>query len=470
MIEYLRKLLSKDSCNFTNFDLVIELLTKNKYISRLIRNFYYILDIEIPEDFLTYIKDKSKLNKLITDIKSIGNKTYFKENALIINIDDLYDEYHYLNHTKTSKNLYYINIINYSVFCAKYKNDIKSDILLDLLNCIINALDTYAYNDILILYKKYLSIHFIFYRDVTTYPIITGGNPYGRYQRINPNKKHDIDFIKQRINNEKVFFYFSFNTFNEKQFSLFEFTNILLIPVDETKSVHGHNDIVWNLYHDADVHWSLSRKSQITLLESYRLYKLLKLLIDEDLKDFPWAYCNESTFGNPFNLFELHKLILIDYDDSSNLRGTTHNSYIYNNKLLTFLEKNNIIEINPKYKELLNENYMIRIKNRKDLPENIFIIIDKLWKFRYNDRKNNNNLTDEELFIENLSKHSDIISLLEKYKLESIDRVKCKNGDLPYVDNEETKYLKNLLNIPLKNKYLKYKQKYIKLKKIVYMF
>ena len=85
-----------------------------------------------------------------------------------ITIDELYNEYHYLNKTNSSQLLYYRNIINYSTFCIRDKQldynalDIDAEILerslvneklKNILICVINALETFNYDHILILYK-----------------------------------------------------------------------------------------------------------------------------------------------------------------------------------------------------------------------------------------------------------------------------------------------------------------------------
>jgi hypothetical protein len=80
----------------------------DKYTKRLLLNFYNFFEIDIPEDF-------NNREKLIEDIKKIPLK-YLNENVMDISIDELYDEYHYLNKTKSSQLLYYRNII-----CITYR-------------------------------------------------------------------------------------------------------------------------------------------------------------------------------------------------------------------------------------------------------------------------------------------------------------------------------------------------------------
>jgi hypothetical protein len=174
MVEYLKFLLDKKIFSNEEFDYyyILKLIMKDKYINRIVLNFYYLLEISIPEDFLTLYNSQEVFKKddkyddmydemyggnplfydNINNLNKLPDKSYFKEEPLQISIDDLYHEYQELIRTNTSKLLYYINIINYSTYCVKYKDIIKPHILQDLLNSIINVLETFNYNEILILY------------------------------------------------------------------------------------------------------------------------------------------------------------------------------------------------------------------------------------------------------------------------------------------------------------------------------
>jgi hypothetical protein len=84
---------------------------------------------------------------------------------------------------------------------------------------------------------------------------------------------------------------------NEIQFSLFEFTNILLVTVNESKNIHDELlGMSWNLTHESGHHRE-KRCEKLSLLESYRLYKLLKIIHNNPkyskLKIVPWLLSNE---------------------------------------------------------------------------------------------------------------------------------------------------------------------------------
>jgi len=370
---------------------------------------------------------------------------YFKEMALDISIDNLYDEFHYLNETRTSKLLYEINIINYSTFCVKYKSLINNELLENILNCVINALDGFKYDNILILYKAYLSLPYkIHYPEKYSGPLY--GGTIEQIIKID-DKRYPVKKIKEYLNKENIFFYLSFSKINPEQFSLFEFTNIILVTIDERKELHEQKyGMLWNLDHDFFFHKRQLRASTITLLESYRLYKLLKIIFEEkeyrNLRVFPWLYSNEMFSESfeyikfPFNLYMLRRLFYYYYENVLKIEKDLYNNYIINNKFLLMLDKLNIIKIND-----LNRNHIFTNKdNHSHYKDNIiFEITDELWEY---DR----NISEEKYRIENIDEKLNLMLL--KDRNEAIERAKLKYS-------KESHY---------KNKCRKYKLKYIKLK------
>lgn len=462
MISYLKKIIeSKNFGEIEDYPLIINLLN-NMYTSRLLRNFYYYFEIEIPETFLKSITENNKLNKELCEIPELPDKDYFRESILNINIDDLYDEYHYLNETNTSKLLYHINIINYSTFCVKHKSIIKqynqkdlihiNELLLNILNLIINSLDTYNYYVILLLYKSYLSLPNMIYDRINFTNPLHGGT------KTIPiiNKSYLYDDITKFINTKNVFFYLSFNTININQFSLFEFTNIILTPIDEMKKIHGvRSGMINNFLHDVVSHNRINRASNIGNLQSYRLYKLLKFIYDNnynDLKIFPWLLLNETSYDKPFSLYTLHSLIYRSKDIFENLFIDDYDNDEYIsiiNNLLLLLEKIKIIKINNK---ILISNDISKDIGEDESKLKLFEIIDELWKFRSMNVLSYNYLElsiiplDPDYIIENINKDSSINKMLDCEKNDALKRAFAK------------------LSKSSLHKYLKYKIKYLKLK------
>ena len=530
MINYLKKLLNEKSFGSpSEYSKIILLLEKDyynntlNYSSRLIRNFYNLLDIKIPIDFLDSIKKNIKLSKSMNEISSLHEKNYFSETPLNISIDELYEEYHYLNETNSSQYLYYINIINYSIFCVKHKSigqkydklfeDILTkkekngtflrreilsatgvnELLNNLLIYIIKALETFNYKDILILYKKYFLLpNKIYYPDDVSKHFLGGDgtepllDPYDSSIYF-PTSATDNQLINWFLINN-IFFYFSFNTINERQFSLFEFTNIVLVNINESKEVHTIlNGMRWNLQHDITVHLRLLRASHLSLIDSYRIYKLLKYIIENEtdtrLYIFIWVLSNEyayyfksATQVFPFNLYDFERIIrnydLIQLEKSSFSRKRNKklgllDTYNINNELLLLLEKINIIKINDEYKKLMSNGILQRLQNKSKLPNILFEIVDDFWKLQHNslnadmiDKLNislNLRISKDreicfdgsELLIKDILKFPKLNTILQKDKCNAIERaIKRNNIYLP---------------VELK-KYLKYKQKYLNLK------
>ena len=516
MICYLRQLLdTKYFGDPSEYPEIIKILNKDyynsplNYSSRLIRNFYYMLDIKIPPDFMDLIKDNGPLYRSMEEIPLLPDKVYFKETPITISIDELYDEFHYLNETRTSQYLYYINIINYSTFCVKHKSiGEKYDILIDtddkenestlkspevnkllhnLLKHIVDALETFNYNEIFGLYKTYLSLPYqIYYYHDESKQLFGGTNPL-KNPLYNTNKlESTFTNIRNWIFNDKVFYYFSFNTINEIQFSLFEFTNIVLVTINEEKNIHGklHN-MIWNLQHDVIVHLRLIRASNTSLIESNRLYTLLKYILenttDENLYIFPWAISNECAHTLniieaqqifPFNLYDLRRMIHLRKGISTSLIKTYNYDMIYD--LLLLLKEIKIIDFDDK-------------------TPNKFHIIDKKWEYvhkEYTDeerdiitrnelfnfitiKKRYKNETD--LLIEEIKTDSRLYIELQKDKEEAIDRAR-KRYEQKNILYGGSNYLKKYieygvseaqhprLNKDVEHLYLKYKQKYLKLK------
>jgi hypothetical protein len=455
--EYLRKIF--DTLQFgdpSDYDMIITFL-KNKYYSKLIRNFWKFYEIKIPDDFI--IRLDSKLKFQIDEVYCLDeevNNMYFKEMALDISIDNLYDEFHYLNETRTSKLLYEINIINYSTFCVKYKSLIDNKLLINILNCVINALDGFKYDNILILYKAYLSLPYnIYYPEIYQGPLYGGTIDQIIEIKDIERSSYSVETITKWLRTENVFYYFSFNTINEEKFSLFEFTNIILVTIDERKELHEKkHGMLWNLDHDIFTHKRHLRASNITLLESDRLYKLLKIVFENkkyrNLRVFPWLYSNEilgfkvkQDYQNvlnikPFNLFDINYLFINYNIIVTNIDNKLYEQYKINNNFLLMLDELNIIKIND-----FNRDHIFTNKdNHSDYKDGIiFEIIDESWKY---DR----NPSEEKYRIENIDEKSELYQMLLKDRDEAIKRAKLRYS-------KESHY---------KNKCHKYKLKYIKLK------
>ena len=498
---YLRNIIKTKSFGEpTDYELIKQLL-KDKYTDRLLRNFYNFFEVEIPPDFIDLISDDQDLNNKISKIPNIHNEGYFKERPLTIGIDELYDEYHYLNKTNTSKNLYYINIINFSVFCvrddsiqSKYASSININLLLEnILMYVIRALETFNYYDILILYKTYLSLPYNIYDNHKG--IIFGGNPDPINLLVNPYKTAAVNYPNQKQREryiEKIkelldldiFYYFSFNTVNEIQFSLFEFTNILLVTVNESKNIHDELlGMSWNLTHESGHHRE-KRCKKISLIESYRLYKLLKIIHDNPkyskLKIFPWLLSNEfylyltdtskfdekviyisqnmETRKEIFNLYHL-KILVYYYDEeyknktSEEIKDHLFITKYLNNDLLNLLEELHIIKIDDNYKKLMSDDLLVRLCNQEEIVKNyeeLFNITDEIWKYGCSSYRNliNNN----KYIIENIDITSDLYLMLTKDKNDAIERARLR-----YI-NTNTRSTNEI-------KYFKYKKKYLKLKK-----
>ena len=512
MINYLRKILN-DKCfgEPSDYSEIIKLLNKDyynntiNYSSRLIRNFYNILDIEIPPDFMELIKEDLPLYKSMQEIPLLYNKEYFKETPLTISIDELYEEFHYLNETKTSQYLYYINIINYSTFCVKQKSIIddyncldvtfktlKSNQVIKLLNnllqYIINALETFNYNEILILYKEYISLSYqIYYPDDKSKQLF-GGDTKPLHNPIN-DRITPLSNIRNWLSTNNVFFYSTFNTVNEIQFSLFEFTNIVLVTINEEKPIHGAlNGMIWNLQHDVVVHFRLIRASNTSLIESNRLYTLLKYIYvnecDKDLYIFPWGISNEcaQSMGSiyaqqiyPFSLYDLRRMFKLRKGIPPSL---TLYKYLMIPKLLLLLKKIGIINFDDK------------------IPQH-FNIIDEKWKYVHKEYTDDEratitrntliqNLTikkryvnESDFLIEEIKTDSIIYMNLQKDKQGAIERaierykqkniifgVRYEGRDIfqrKYLNYDESRDIDPRSDI-FQRKYLNYKQKYLKLK------
>lgn len=501
IILYLKKIIeTKKFGELTDYTLITQLL-KDKYTDRLLRNFYNFFKVEIPQDFIVSISDDPDLINKISKIPNIHNEGYFKERPLTIGIDELYDEYHFLNETKTSKNLYYINIINFSVFCVRYKSiqsnydsAININLLLEnILICVIRALETFNYNDILILYKTYLSLPYNIYD--TRKGNIFGGNPDPINLLVNPYDTAAVNYPNQKQRGRyiekikelldlKIFYYFSFNTVNEIQFSLFEFTNILLVTVNESKNIHDELlGMSWNLTHESGHHRE-KRCEKISLIESYRLYKLLKVIHDNPkyskLKIFPWLLSNEyylyltdtskiddkviyisqnmENRKDNFNLYHL-KILVYYYDEqyknktSEEMKDNLFITKYLNNDLLNLLEELHIITIDDNYRKLMSDDLLVRLCNQEEIVKNyeeLFNITNEIWKYgcsSYSNLINNN-----KYIIENIDITSDLYLMLTKDKNDAIERARLR-------------YINRNTQPTNKIKYFKYKKKYLRLKK-----
>ena len=74
MEKYLRKIVETKYFGSTEDYNLIKQLLEDMYTGRLLRNFYYFFEIEIPKDF--YENDE-KLTLKINEIPTIYNKPYF---------------------------------------------------------------------------------------------------------------------------------------------------------------------------------------------------------------------------------------------------------------------------------------------------------------------------------------------------------------------------------------------------------
>jgi len=88
MLKYLKFLLDEKIFSKDNFDhkFIVSLLTKDHYINRLILNFYYLLDIHIPDEFLKLYNDHEAFKNdfydapgyfyIINDLTQLTTKSY----------------------------------------------------------------------------------------------------------------------------------------------------------------------------------------------------------------------------------------------------------------------------------------------------------------------------------------------------------------------------------------------------------
>ena len=485
MIDFLNKMINENKfVEISDYDRLIELLKKDFRINRLIRNYLYLLRIDIPEDFLEKISSDNKLYLEIQmmipgEYEKLG---YFAEAPMLLSIEEYYNQYCYLNDNKKSPLLYHINIINYSVFCVKYNSIIFPSILQALLENIIVCLTTYNYSDILQLYKKYVSLYFILQEGNTEseFPIFKGGSPRSESME----KWFELS--------KNIFLYFSFNQINQVKLSYFQFTNIIFASINIEKPTHSTIRPLYDLIlHDIYGHEQIERVPKITDLESYRLFRFL-LFIDknQDFKDLsyaPWLFFHEyrdAGFGGSeriFNLFDLPKNIL----NSLTMKDYNY-TYKCALKLLYFLNLHKIISLNEnirliitEYQSMRNlidiERYKLLEKINEEKCKPMYKINDYIWKLRLKEQPNDD-LCDEDLFIENIPKSSipkctKNNNSINQINLEFIKKFKKKASVqaikiYEYPDNrkKEAKVSENFFIIDYHKKYLSYKNKYLKLK------
>lgn len=472
MLEILNKLLDEKTFKNIDYPTIVGILKTDKYINTLIRNFLYLLDIKIPDEFMIYISDDTTFSKQI--LETSGPKyqelKYFAEAPMLLSLQEYFNQYCYLNFNKKSPLLYHINIINYSIFCVKNKTKINPLILNELLQSIIDCLTTYNYTDILQLYKKYVSFYFILQEDerLEDFPIFKGGSS---------KSTMDMWFDQTRNN----FLYFSFNQINQVKLSYFQFTNIIFATIDIEKPSHYVIAPLFGLIsHDLNSHTQITRTTQITDFESYRLFKFL-LFINEnkyykDLSYSPWLFFHEyrdrglGGSDRVFNLFDLPNNII------NSLRPDDF-TYTFKCaiKLLYFLDKSNIVSLNKNIKEIIKE---YKDKTELSLPERVALrtrmgnrdckpmyrINDYIWKLRLKEQVNDQ-LCDEELFIEDLLHGSfmNMDCLINEFRKECSDNA-LKTYNYPDNRKNEFKISEDFIIHDYHRKYLTYKNKYLNLK------